>query len=452
MPYLPYTYLTFLQARQELALRLSDSGMVFWTDEELKLYIYEALRTWNAFTAVWIADFQFQAKATDPSYWYNLSTLAGNPRLYTVTYNDLFTLAEYHLLEPPTGFTWTGTSQFNINDLQQALEHRRDEVNQLTATGIVRLPGVPFPVPPYNRRTVLPDNVLEARRVRYSPATGFGDPVVLWREDPASFDFFTPDHLQSPQVPTLYSITPQPPLTIDTNFPPSTPGTMDVLAIQAPLTTFPIAANLVGVPDDWTWVVKWGLLADLLGKESEARDDLRAQYCRQRYEEGISLMQRLPWITQAQMDGVPVEIASFTERDLYDVDWELNAAATQGIIVAGTDFFAVCPIPSLVTRTPSGIVGISMQLVENAPLPVLDADPVEVSRDTLDVILDYAEHLAAFKQGGAEFTDTMIQFDNFRKSAQLTNNRLGTLPMYDDFLKDEGRREEDTDKRFTDVG
>src|SRR5271157_1308287 len=134
-----YIWITYLQARQQLAARLADSANIFWTDDELKFYFCEALRTWNALTEQQNADFAFTA--TSAATWYDLSTLTGSPRLRTLTDAYLYTAMQYALLEPPTGAgTWTGTSQFSLADLQYALQRRRDEVIQISGCNLKQLP------------------------------------------------------------------------------------------------------------------------------------------------------------------------------------------------------------------------------------------------------------------------------------------------------------------------
>src|SRR5271167_4219688 len=132
--YRPYLQPTLAQFRAALGMRLSDSAgpNQFWPDAERTLYITEALRMWNALTGQWLVDFAF---FTTGNVWYSIPTLTGTPRPYTLTSNDLFTLMEYHLLEPPTGGVWTGTTQFTITALAQALQRRRDETLQAAGLG-----------------------------------------------------------------------------------------------------------------------------------------------------------------------------------------------------------------------------------------------------------------------------------------------------------------------------
>src|SRR6266705_558834 len=96
-----FSYITFDAARQTLAGRLADPGMVFWSDSELKVYLTEALRVWNALTEYWNVDYAFQANSAQT--WYDLSLMAGSPRLRSVTDTDIYTAIEYHLLQPATG-------------------------------------------------------------------------------------------------------------------------------------------------------------------------------------------------------------------------------------------------------------------------------------------------------------------------------------------------------------
>src|SRR5207237_1902937 len=144
--------------RSDLANRLADPNLLFWTTAELKLYLIEALRTWNALTEIWITSF---ALTQNPSLtWYDISKLAGSPRLRTVLDTDLYTIMQYHLLEPGSGGTWSGTSQFTISDLQGAVQRRRDEIIQLTGCSLAQFAAS------YSgtTSTALPNSLLEAVR------------------------------------------------------------------------------------------------------------------------------------------------------------------------------------------------------------------------------------------------------------------------------------------------
>jgi hypothetical protein len=426
-----FSYVTFVAARGLLAARLADSGNVFWTDVENGIYIREALRTWNALTEQWNADFAFSAD--NSAIWYDLSTLAGSPRLRTVTDTELYTIMEYHLLEPPTGGTWTGTSQFNITDLSGALQRRRDEMIQVSGCNVKQLP--PLASIPNVVRTEFPDTVLEPRRNRFVPDSGAA--TTLSREDTLAFDAFEPDHLQTSQTPSAWSVITGPPLAMEVDTAPNVPGTYDVLYLESGPTFAPPADTLVGVPDDWAWLAKWGALSDLLGRDSEATDRQRADYCLRRYQDGLKIMVASNWLVDARLNNVPVDTPSVREMDGWSPEWEDDASAWPGVVQAGMDFCAPCPVPT------TGTLGVGLTLVGNAPVPVGDGDFVQVSRDALDVILDYAQVLASFKMGGAEFTQTQDLEKNFFSFAMQTNKRLSKLGLFADTIHQEGKRQDE---------
>ncbi len=416
---------TYSQMVTDLALRLADTNLIFWTKAELQLYLLEALRTWNALTEIWITALSFTSGATP--VWYDISTLAGSPRLRTVQDTDLYTVMQYHLLEPASGGTWTGTSQFTITDLQGALQRRRDEVIQLTACNVAQL------APAYSGgiRTNLPNTLLEVVRARFVPSTG--SPITLTREDTQAFDHFNPGHLQSTALPTSFSLIAEPPLSLDLDTAPTSAAVFDLIGVQSGPTFNPPNGTLLGVPNDWSWVAKWGALADLLSRESEATDRLRADYCFKRYMDGIKIMQASNWLVSATIAGVPCDTPSISEMDAFANEWENDSSVWPVVVTAGIDF--VAPAPS---GTSANVV---LNIIGNAPLPSLDGDCVSVLRDHYDAILDYAQVLACFKMGGVEFSATQELEKKFFLAAQDQNKRLRSLGLYSDVLHQEGRRQ-----------
>jgi hypothetical protein len=252
----PYSWLTFLAGRQQLAARLADPDMVRWTDAELKLYIAEALRVWNCLTFTWKTEFTYSIGAGSAAVWISLGTLAGSPRFRTLTSNDVFTLMEYHLGEPPTGGTWTGTTQFNINDLAIALQRYRDEMIQLSNCNMANI-TLPYDV--NVRRIDLPDNVLEVPRSRWIPVQPAAPeaarpPVTLFRDDKMAEMGYQPGYLQEQNgSPSFYNVATSPPLTLDVDVAPVVPGTYDLLVLESGIPIAPPTASLLNAGvQSWT--------------------------------------------------------------------------------------------------------------------------------------------------------------------------------------------------------
>lgn len=430
-----FQWITLSGAQAALAGRLADPNNTFWTQAELTFYIAESLRTWNALTEQWNDTFAFTI--TPSQTWYNLSTLAGSPRLRTLTDAYFYTIMQYHLLEPPTGAgTWIGTSQFALQDLQFALQRARDAMIQASGCNLQQLLP-PIPSTPNTRRTVFSDSTLEPRRARWVPDSGSA--VTLTREDTAAWDSFEPDRLQETGTPASWSVITGPALAMDVDVSPDTAGTYDVISLQAGLTFAPPAATLLGTPDDWASLAKWGALGDLLGRESEATDTERSAYCQKRFADGLKAMQASNWLISATLNGLVVDTPSVREMDGYSPEWQNNVNAWPSLVTAGMDFVAGCPRGNL--------MGSTVVLVGNAPVPINPGDYVQISRDAWDAVLDEAQFLACFKQGGQEFKDSQSLDQNFFATAMATNKRLAKLALFRDMLGLEGRRQDIVEPR-----
>ena len=202
----------------------------------------------------------------------------------------------------------------------------------------------------------------------------------------------------------------QPPLYLAFDAKPNVPNDLDMLVMLSGGLISPPTSSPLLMPDDWYWVLKFGMMADLLTKEAQSTDMQRAAYCEQRYQEGIKLMREMPWLSQAQarINNVPCDTPSVAEADFWDYEWESNTNAQTQVVCGGIDLFSVSPV------IPAGqTVGVSLSLVGNAPIPTADGDYIQLSRDVLDAILDEAQHLAMFKHGGAEFQESLNSAPEF---------------------------------------
>jgi hypothetical protein len=443
----PYSYAQLSFVRQELANRLYDPSQVFWSSLELNLYIAESLRTWNALTSFWRGDFTFSA--IQGQTWYDLtstSQMSNTLRPLTLHDTDLYTIIQYHLLEPAAWNPWTGVSkQFTPDDLLNAVQRRRDELLSITGCTITeRL------IPAVAGRIQLIDTVIDVRRMAYVPSALFPTQAAsaMWPEDTWAEQSFNRNYtITSAGTPFTYLLSTQPPISFDTDRPPAYAGNYDLLTVEAGAVLAVSTPSLLSIPDDWTHVIKWGALADLLSRESNAKDIPRATYCEQRYRLGLAALISAPALLAIRIDNVAMQIDSVRAADLYNTGWQGAAQGPPQIALhAGLNKLALSPIAD---ATPYSLLAT---VVQNAPVPVADADQVQVARDDLDAVIDYAQHLAAFKQGGDEFTRTMPLFQRFLKQAATYNGKLAELGEYTSIMLDLSQRERDMNPVSTPAG
>lgn len=428
---MPYTTLTLTQALTELGRRLNDPDSVFWTDAEKTQYIYEALRAFNAHANFHRATFSFDTVVDQT--WYDISDSSAIPstlRGQSVTDQDIYTLIEYHFLEPPTAAVWTGTNQFTIDDLIGAVQRRRDQLlyetgHQITRT-IVNAVGY---------ETTLADTFIDVRRIAWLPnpdETDYSN-SPLWRDDQWSINSYKRNQVPTFAVPTTYRLSTQPPLTFSTDYKPPVTGNYEVLSIESGVVLSAGAATVLAVPDDFAWVIKYGAMADLLGRESVARDPMRAQYCELRYRQGLALLRASAAVLNAEIDYTTLDVDAVQNGDNYRVGWQGEPSGVPtNVYTAGLNLLALA-------NTPDDTYEVDLTVVRNAPLPATGSDYLQVGREDYDAILDLAQHLAAFKHGGWEFAQTLPLLTNFLRHCKTYNSKLNQMGEFTDIIYDQSR-------------
>ena len=416
-----YSYITYAQARSQLAAMLGDPTNVYWADAELGLYIQEALRTYGCSALYWRERGSFSTSAS--TAFYALQTQLPTQIGFTVTDQDLVKLIQYHLLEPATGNSWTGTTQFNLSEVTNALQRRRNQF--LVETGMVLSHSTQVLAPPPLGRFTLADTIIDLRRLAFQ-TIGSTSWTTLWAQDEWSMGAFTAmGWVQNSGTPQVFSIVVSPPLTVQLEPPPIANGTLDLVTQNSGADLDPTTGVILGIPDDFAWVIKFGALADLLGMDGQARDPARSKYCLDRWQEGIALAKLYPSIMQLEINDVVAYTTSLQELDTANPTWQQTMGQPNVGALAGYNLLALgSDGTSSTAGIPDGAYGISADVVRKAPVPTLDGDFLQIGREELDTILRYAEHLAAFKMEGAEFAMTMPHYQGLIRGAALVNSRL----------------------------
>ena len=88
---------------------------------------------------------------------------------------------------------------------------------------------------------------------------------------------------------------------------------------------------------------------------------------------------------------------------------------------------------------------MTLNLLGNAPLLDGTNTYVQVSRDDFEAILNYAQHVASFKMGGAEFMATVPMLKGFYQAAANVNKRWATYGVFVEMLKAQGRKQDEAE-------
>jgi hypothetical protein len=428
-----YGHITFAGLQTEVSNRLDDPLQIFWSAGEISAYILEALRTWQAFAHFWRDRMTFNTVAN--TIFYDLTQQAGTLMPFTVKDSDLASVMLYHLLEPQLNAgVYVGTDMFILSDFTKALERRRNQF--LFEAGMVLTRQVlNWPAPPISRSPI-DDRIMAVRRAAWLDAGG--NATVLWRSNEWSAAAFNRGWENAPALtPSAYSVAAEPPVTLQVIPPPLNNGQVEMLSVLAGATLNPAVGVLLGIPDDFSWAIKWGALADMLAKAGQAHDTLRADYCEQRYREGVALALVHASAVLGVINGVQTQIQAVKSFDTFNPSWQNAAAAPPtDLALASWNMLAASPKPD------AAGYGITLDVVRNAPVPVNAGDFIQLGREELDALIEYVEHLAMFKIGGAEFMETMPRYQNFQRLAVVYNETLKSMIAEVEAMGDRANRQD----------
>lgn len=444
---MPYGHISFLQAKTELAQKLYPSSP-FYTDAELGIYVLEALRTFNSLANFQRSEFSF---TLPPSVtWYDLTDTTNLPttiRPFTVTDLNLINQIQYHFLEPINSsypLVWAGSKQFSLADIMKSLQQIRDQV--LSETGCTITQSI---IAANAGRTYFSEKVIDMRRVFWIPNTGFGySPNLLFQADAWEAQSFEPDYPQaSAGTPTLFMRSTQPPNSFDVDIQPAVHGNYDILTVNAGDDLSTSASSLLRVPDDWAWVIKWGALAMLLNRDSTARDSVRAQYCLDKFKQGMVALSKAPALLSARINNVTSLIDAVSEADQYAANWQADTPGVpESVFHAGLNMVAPYPIPGAAAP-----YSMTVSVVSNMTVPTSDAAYLQIGRDDVEAILGEAQHVATFKQGGAEFLATMDLHASFVRHCALYNSKLTAMSEFRELLYGRSQRDKLVNPEFSTI-
>lgn len=115
---------------------------------------------------------------------------------------------------------------------------------------------------------------------------------VLVRVDPFTMDNGAPGWQVDTGTPEALIEEPRSPLSFQLSPTPDVDGSVEGIYVADPA-DISSACSLLPIPNFMTWIIKYGVMADMLNKEGEANDPQRAQYCESRWSEGVQLTRLL---------------------------------------------------------------------------------------------------------------------------------------------------------------
>lgn len=398
-----YTHTTFAQAKARLASLLNDPSMIFWTDTELGLYIIEALRFWGLAAQYWRDSAKFKTVSGQAIYDITTDVTAlDETTLYqdiTVTDRDLIVDMEYALMEPPTTnwtLGWQGSEMFSMEEISNLLSLGRDDL--LRQSGCIA-DGVQYTVTGGQERVDLAENTVHILRMSVQEV-GSTSVLPMWPIDYYQAQAYNQTAFPGTGLPNAYITTYTPTLAVDIYPSPRTQSILRLDVVKSGAEFVPtVAASLVGLPDDASWLLKYRGLDDLLSGDGLSRAIELSEYSRKRWLDGLDLLAQYQSLMWSTINGRRMTISSLAQLSAQRPDWEGSSGTPRSLHMLNWNRFACYPVPD-------GEYVIELEIVRKAPIPTDDADYIQVGREQMQAIYDYAQHVALFKCQGVEFTQS----------------------------------------------
>lgn len=429
-----YSTTSLSNAAAQLTLRLGDATPTYRPLDELYALIIESLRIFQSLTGYYRERATFTTTSGVP--FYDLRTALSSQYAFTVTDDQLVAAIQRHLIELVAN-PWTGTAQFSITDIAQALQAVRDDFQ--LSTGIYAVRPSLLGVNPNTDRMQLDQSVIDIRRLAWKD-TASGVTLPMFRTDEfAANAYFTGWPIKRGR-PYAYSIAVAPPITVVLIPPNLLAGSLDLCVIESgpALAANPSSPALIGIPDDFAYGITWGALSRLLSHDGPAQDSPRAMIAEE--------LHRLAWMAAvtplsalvAEVNQVPVAVESIQDLDHYRTGWMQQSGKPDTLAFVSANLVALAPVPD-------GGYSISLELSRSFPIPDVNnpgTTYLQVGSELIDPILDMAQYLASFKEGTSDIQVALPCRQRFLERCGYMNQRLRANATYNLLLNQPAARQQ----------
>ncbi len=398
----------------------------FYTEVEMGIYLIEAFRIWNLLTGHFRKS---SAVSTTASTIFYDTAL----HLQTVTEQNVMNEMQYNTLETANNGASLVSDMWTVGEWVDYINSRMAHFTAETKLILTR--ETPFSSvidqTQYDLGSSVSTDLLEVHRVAWLDASGNSHGL---REDSTlTYDRLLPTWTVSSasQEPEVYVRAGRPQLKIEILPAPVAAGTIDILYTKRPA-QLPqtVDTTTLDLPNDFTPYIKWGALADVFSKEGQAHDPSKAEYCEARYQEGILVARavlRRQMQQRVEFGGVPLDFETFESMDMGADGWQADDSTPTVWLPVGLTKVAINPAHNAGSGT-LDIDGLTSFVV-----PATDGTYPDIPHSDVERILDYAHHLATFKQGGQEFQTGLTMLQNFIQAAKDADLRDDLASHYTQF-------------------
>lgn len=322
-----------------------------------------------------------------------------------------------HLLEDEDSLATTLGTVFDTSLYDFFIEKKTIEF--LIETGILlNVSSIDLGLPPISVLELNSD-ILNVRRLSAFIDNKYTNVVQESEENIKAF--YSLDSINSAN-PCYFSLTTQPRNILRFYPKISNTGQLRLLSIKKPSiqTTIPIPTNL-------SWAIKYGVLYEYYRLEGDGKDEKRAEYCKNRWQQGINIARDYFSVLEIRLEGIPASFDSIANLDYFNSNWENDVVSSTNDIRSLGISFASWNLIALHKKLDAGLdIDVELEFLRNAILPETEDDYVQIPYELLNILTAYVHHYLLLKFGGPLFFNTIEKVSSLLQSLVKENARLNT--------------------------
>lgn len=133
-------------------------------------------------------------------------------------------------------------------------------------------------------------------------------------------------------------------------------------------------------------------------------------------------------VMRVTFNELPLDVTSLFSLDNGRPGWQMDSSTPESWFPVGLTQIGLHPADS------AGANSLMVEGLIKAPVLTLDTDYLDLGEWQVQALLDYAQHVACFKQGGDEFKMTQPLLQSFVKAAGIQNSKFQQSALYRRFM------------------
>ena len=125
-----------------------------------------------------------------------------------------------------------------------------------------------------------------------------------------------------------------------------------------------------------------------------------------------------------EFNSIPLSKSSVFNWDQINPQWEASRGTPDEWAPVGLSIIAINPVD------PGGNNMLVVDGISVTPILVNSGDFVDIGQEDFAPLMDYVQHLAVFKEGGAEFESSLPLYKSFIAAAGVRNEKFRASALY----------------------